>query len=134
MREFLENLFERFFGLTFDIRTITAMEMEIANEIYRKCPEIDKYVRVEGKEIHFDEKFLKNNNGIVCFLPCIFTIKEKFFYDVYAGTVPVGEMAFEKNLDPANYGYIITTRSLFEGERDILPELLQIEQIKIAQL
>lgn len=134
MFEFLKNLFERFLGMPFDINTITEMEREIAKEIYKKCPDIEKYVRVEGKEIHFDERFLKNNNGIICFLPCIFTIKEKFFYDVYAGTVPVGEMAFKKNLDPANYGYIITTRSLFEGEKDILPELLQIKQIKTAQL
>ena len=134
MRDFVKNLFDRFLGMPFDVYTIMKMENEIKEEIYRKCPDIERYVRVEGKEIHFDERFLKNNNGIICFLPCIFAIKEKFFYDVYAGTVPVGEMAFEKNLEPDNYGYIITTRSLFKGEKDILQELLQIKQTTIAQL
>ena len=122
MRDFVKNLFDRYFGMLFNIDTTAKMEKEIKSEVYRKCP-----------EIYFDERFLKNNNGIICFLPCIFTIKEKYFYDVYAGTVPVGEIAFKKNLDPANYGYIITTRSLFEGEKDILQELLQIKQIKTAQ-
>ena len=133
MRDFVKNLFDRYFGMPFNIDTTAKMEKEIKSEVYRKCPDIEKYVRIEGKEIYFDERFLKNNNGIICFLPCIFTIKEKYFYDVYAGTVPVGEIAFKKNLDPANYGYIITTRSLFEGEKDILQELLQIKQMKTAQ-
>lgn len=30
------------------------------------------------------------------------------FYDLYIDNVPVGMISFKKNLDPCNYGYIVT--------------------------
>lgn len=117
MKEFMSHLFNKYAYRLFTIETTTAMKMEIAEEVYRRCPDIKSYVKVEGKEIHFDENFFRKNNGMIPFIPCLFSIKEDFYYDVYLGFMPVGQICFSKNLDPRNYGYTVYTQSLNSGRK-----------------
>ena len=78
------------------------------------------------------------------FLPCMFTVKECYFYDLYIDNVPVGMISFKKNLDPCNYGYIVTVnpfemcefvKKAFEQAMEEvaeLPEVPPAEQVRIA--
>lgn len=129
MYEFVKDLFIKYMYMIFDINTMSMFEFEISREIYRRCPHIKEYVSLRGKEIHFDRVFFRKNNGVLTFIPVIFAIKENFFYDVYIDGAPVGQISFKRNLDPMNYGYIITTRSLSADSEDILPKIMQIENV-----
>ena len=77
-------------------------------------------------------------------LPCMFQVKEYYFYDLYIDNVPVGRISFKRNLDPCNYGYIVTVdpfkwcehvRNAFNPVEEIVTdstENLENEQTKIA--
>ncbi len=108
MKHFVEELSCRYFGQPFNIWTTSAMEDDIRREVKTQYPLFYENAHIAGREIHISSEFFKKYAVAMMFLPCMFTVKECYFYDLYIDNVPVGMISFKKNLDPCNYGYIVT--------------------------
>lgn len=144
MQRFISDLFCFFTGEPFDIYTTSAMEDKIRCEVQRLYPKFYLNARIEGREIHISREFYKEYAIAMMFFPCMFNVKEHYFYDLYIDNVPVGRICFEKNLDPCAYGYIVTVDP-FEGCEHVrnafnpvteeiteLPEIPEAERVKIT--
>lgn len=135
MERILETIKAKYLYELFDNCTRSAFLYDISNAIFEKFPNITKYVYMKNKkEIHLDGSFFKRNNGVINFIPCIYPIKEGYFYDVYIDNAPVGQMSFMKTFeDPMKpgypgIGYDVTTRPLFIGDKDILCDLVTLKE------
>lgn len=144
MKHFVKELSCRYFGQPFNIWTTSAMEDDIRREVKTQYPLFYENVHIAGREIHISSEFFKKYAVAMMFLPCMFTVKECYFYDLYIDNVPVGMISFKKNLDPCNYGYIVTVnpfemcefvKKAFEQAMEEvaeLPEIPPAEQVRIA--
>lgn len=144
MKRFVEELSCRYFGQPFNIWTTSAMEDDIRREVKTQYPLFYENAHIAGREIHISSEFFKKYAIAMMFLPCMFQVKEYYFYDLYIDNVPVGRISFKRNLDPCNYGYIVTVdpfkwcehvRNAFNPVEEIVTdstENLENEQTKIA--
>lgn len=113
MNRFIHGIWGRYELQPFDIVTTTALENDIRNKIIELLPCFYSHVRIDGKEIHVSGIFFEQYAATMQFLPCMFTVQERYFYNLYIDNEEVGTILFEKNLDPCTYGYVVTV-NLFE--------------------
>lgn len=144
MQQFISELFWAFAGKPFEIYTTNVMEDKIRCEVEKLYPDFYLNARIVGREIRISREFYKEYAIAMMFLPCMFQVKEYYFYDLYIDNVPVGRISFKRNLDPCNYGYIVTVdpfkwcehvRNAFNPVEEIVTdstENLENEQTKIA--
>lgn len=144
MQQFIAELFWAFAGKPFDIYTTSVMEDKIRCEVEKLYPDFCLNARIVGREIRISREFYKEYAIAMMFLPCMFQVKEYYFYDLYIDNVPVGRISFKRNLDPCAYGYIVTVdpfkrcehvRNAFNPVEEIVTdstENLENERTKIA--
>ena len=104
----MENLKKELNKILESASTIDAIEQDVKIKVNQWLPNIHEYVNIEFDEICFDEIFFKENNGILLFIPYIFTIKEDFFYKLFIGDICTRLISFNKILDPSSFGYEVT--------------------------
>ncbi|MCI5713193.1 MAG: hypothetical protein MR324_08700 [Lachnospiraceae bacterium] len=119
MKTILKNIRNTFFGKIFNIDTVYSLKNVMKSEICNKYPNIEKETYIHGKEIHIAEKYIRENKDIIFYLPYIIDIKTGYYYDLYVGTVPVMQIAYNENIDPKYYGYITETRPINGGKIEI---------------
>nr|DAF90216.1 MAG TPA: hypothetical protein [Myoviridae sp. ct3Oc10] len=144
MQQFISELFWAFAGKPFEIYTTNVMEDKIRCEVEKLYPDFYLNARIVGREIRISREFYKEYAIAMMFLPCMFQVKEYYFYDLYIDNVPVGRISFKRNLDPCAYGYIVTVdpfkwcehvRNAFNPVEEIVTdstENLENERTKIA--
>jgi hypothetical protein len=101
-----------FIGMPFTKNTTEEVKRAIKEELHGRYPGIENEVFAVREEIHVSERLLKINRDIIFYLPYITDIKMGYFYDLYAGAVPVLQIAYSENIDPVYYGYIAETRQI----------------------
>ena len=90
MQQFISELFWAFAGKPFEIYTTNVMEDKIRCEVEKLYPDFYLNARIVGREIRISREFYKEYAIAMMFLPCMFQVKEYYFYDLYIDNVPVG--------------------------------------------
>jgi hypothetical protein len=116
MEEIMKRVRNFFIGKPFTKNTADEVKRAIELELKERYHGIENDVFVVREEIHVSERLLKINKDIIYYLPYIADIKTGYFYDLYAGEVPVFQIAYNENIDPVYYGYIAEIRPINGGK------------------
>lgn len=104
----IESIKEKYMWEPFDIITTDKMENDIKNVVVELIPDFYSHVNIAEGEIYIDNIFFKQYFGVLQLLPCVFDVREAYRYELFVGRERVGDIYFEKNIDPCEYGYIVT--------------------------
>lgn len=110
MQRFMrETIWGRYAYAPFERDTMSMVENDVREKIVELFPDFYFHAKIVEKEIHISSLFFKKYATAMQFLPCMFSVKESYFYDLYIDNVPVGRISFETNVDPSyGYGYVLT--------------------------
>lgn len=80
----------------FERDTMSMVENDVREKIVELFPDFYFHAKIVEKEIHISSLFFKKYATAMHFLPCMFSVKESYFYDLYIDNVQSEEFLLKQ--------------------------------------